>query len=208
MNHSISLLLGAGLLAALPAQAQTSPWMVRVRAVNLQPADKSDAIPGLSVPADAIHVSSKTIPEVDFSYFFSPNFSAELILTVPQEHDVTLGGVKLGTFKHLPPTLTAQWHFLPGKAVNPYVGAGLNLTLISSVKLAVPEVGALDLGSSSVGLAAQAGVDIQVADRWFLNLDVKYVQIKSDVKLAATGAKVSTVKVDPMLYGVGVGYRF
>jgi len=76
------------------------------------------------------------------------------------------------------------------------------------VKLAVPEVGALDLGSSSVGAAAQAGVDIQVADRWFLNLDVKYVQIKSDVKLAASGAKVSAVKVDPMLYGVGLGYRF
>jgi len=37
---------------------------------------------------------------------------------------------------------------------------------------------------------------------------VKYVQIHSDVKVAATGAKVTSVKVDPMLYGVGIGYRF
>ncbi|GLH65943.1 OmpW/AlkL family protein [Geothrix edaphica] len=195
--------LTAGLLSPASLQAQEGPWMVRLRAVSLQPADKSDAASGL--PADAIHVSSKTIPEVDFSYFFSPNLAAELVLTVPQKHDVTLSGTKIGTFKELPPTLTAQWHFLPARTVNPYVGAGLNLTLISDVKLAG---GALDLDKSSVGLAAQAGVDFRVARNCFINLDVKYVQIRSDVKVAATGAKVTTVKVDPMLYGVGVGYRF
>jgi outer membrane protein len=195
--------LAAGCLASVPLQAQEGPWLVRLRAVALEPANKSDAAPGL--PADAIHVSSKTIPELDFSYFFTKNLSAELVLTVPQEHDVTLMGTKIGTFKELPPTLTAQWHFRPGQTVNPYVGAGLNLTLISDVKLAS---GALDLDKHSVGLAAGAGVDFQVARNCFINLDVKYVQIRSDVKVAATGQKVTTVKVDPMLYGVGVGYRF
>jgi outer membrane protein len=198
--------LAAGWLATAPLQAQEGPWAVRLRAVQLEPANKSDAIPALGVPADAIHVSSKTIPEVDISYFFTQNFSTELVLTVPQEHDVTLSGSKIGTFKELPPTLTAQWHFLPGQVVNPYVGLGLNLTLISDVKLAVPGVGSLSLESSSVGLAAGAGVDFQVAKNCFINLDVKYVQIQSDVKLGAT--KVSRVKVDPMLYGVGIGYRF
>lgn len=177
--------------------------MVRFRAVSLNPANKSDAATG--IPADAIHVSSKVIPEIDFSYFFSPNLAAELVLTVPQEHDVTLAGTKIGTFKQLPPTLLGQWHFLPGQTVNPYVGLGLNLTLISDVKLAN---GALDLDKTSVGLAAQAGVDFQVAKNCFINVDVKYVQIHSDVKVAATGAKVTSVKVDPMLYGVGIGYRF
>ncbi|WP_243303843.1 OmpW/AlkL family protein [Geothrix oryzisoli] len=194
--------LAAGLLSSAPLQAQEGPWMVRLRAVSLQPANQSDAASGL--PADAIHVSSKTIPEVDFSYFFTKHVAAELVLTVPQEHDVTLSGTKIGTFKELPPTLTAQWHFLPGQTVDPYVGAGLNLTLISDVKLAD---GALDLDKRSVGLAAQAGVDFKVARNCYINLDVKYVQIRSDVKTAA-GAKVTTVKVDPMLYGVGVGYRF
>lgn len=202
MKTLASLTLLAAALAAPGLKAET-PWMIRLRAVSLQPANTSDAAPG--IPADAIHVSNKTIPEVDFSYFFTPNFSAELILTVPQKHDVTLNGVKIGTFKHLPPTLTAQWHFLPGQTVNPYVGAGLNLTLISDVKLAD---GVLDLDSSSVGAAVQAGVDFKVASNCYINLDIKYVQIQSDVKVAATGAKVTTVKVDPMLYGIGVGYRF
>ena len=193
--------LAAGLLGSAPLQAQEGPWMVRLRAVSLQPADKSDAAPG--IPADAIHVSSRTLPEVDISYFFTKNLATELVLTVPQEHDVTLAGTKIGTFKELPPTLLAQWHFRPGQTVDPYVGLGANLTLISDVKLAG---GALDLDKSSVGPAAQAGADIQVAKQCFINLDVKYVQIRSDVK--AGGAKVTTVKVDPMLYGLGVGYRF
>ena len=198
---SITLLAVA--LVAPGLRAQEGPWMVRLRAVSLNPANKSDAVTG--IPADAIHVSSKVIPEIDFSYFFSPNLAAELVLTVPQEHDVTLAGTKIGTFKQLPPTLLGQWHFLPGQTVNPYVGLGLNLTLISDVKLAN---GALDLDKTSVGLAAQAGVDFQVAKNSFINGDVKYVQIHSDVKVAATGAKVTSVKVDPMLYGVGIGYRF
>jgi outer membrane protein len=203
MTKLATLTLLAAALAAPTLRAEDGPWMVRLRAVALQPANKSDAAPG--IPADAIHVSNKTIPEVDITYFLTQNFSTELVLTVPQEHDVTLSGTKIGTFKHLPPTLTAQWHFLPGQTVNPYVGAGLNLTLISDVKLAN---GALDLDKSSTGLAVGAGVDFKVAKNCYLNLDVKYVQIKSDVKVAATGAKVTTVKVDPMLYGVGIGYRF
>ncbi|BDU70930.1 OmpW/AlkL family protein [Mesoterricola silvestris] len=203
-----SLTVFAVALGATGLQAADSPWLVRVRAVSIQPANKSDAIPALAVPADAIHVSNKTIPEVDFSYFFTPQFSAELILTVPQQHDVTLSGTKIGTFKHLPPVLSAQYHFLPDATFNPYLGAGLNLTLISDVDIKVPGVGALDLSKSSVGLSAQAGVDIKVADRLYLNLDVKYVKLGADVKLAATGTKVSAVQLDPMLFGVGLGYRF
>ncbi len=204
MNKIATLTLLAAALAAPCLQAEDGPWMIRLRAVQIQPANKSDAVPG--IPADAIHVSSKTIPEVDFTYFFTKNFSAELVLTVPQEHDVTVEGVgKVGTFKHLPPTLTAQWHFLPGQAIDPYVGLGLNYTLISDVKISN---GALDLGKSSTGLAAQVGVDFKVAKNCFINLDVKYVQLQTDLTVASTGAKVTTVKLDPMLYGVGIGYRF
>lgn len=207
MKNTIRLL---ALVALIPVSlnADDSPLLVRLRAVYIKPADKSDAIPALGVPQDAISVSTKTIPELDVSYFFTKNLAAELVLTYPQKHDVSLGGTAIGTFKQLPPTLTLQYHFLPDQVVNPYVGAGVNLTLISNVDLAVPGVGALELSSSSVGFAAGAGLDIKVADRIFVNLDAKWVQIRSDVKLQANGAKVSAVKVDPWLLGGGLGYRF
>jgi len=203
-----------GVMCSLPAVAQESQgnWLIRARAVHLDMANKSDPIPSLAVPRDAITVNDKTIPEVDISYFFTPNIAAELVLTVPQKQTVTvaqsaLGGpVDVGTFKHLPPTLMLQYHFMPEATVRPYVGAGLNYTRISSVKLAVPTVGPLQLENSSFGLAIGAGVDIAIAKNWFLNFDVKKVQISSDV--TQWGRKLSTVKLDPWLFGVGVGYRF
>ncbi|WP_431476437.1 OmpW/AlkL family protein [Massilia eburnea] len=187
---------------AFGAMAQETPWQVRARAVHINPADKSDPIAGVGA-SDRIGVSNKTIPEVDISYFFTPNISAELVLTYPQKHDVTLDGTKIGTFKHLPPTLLAQYHFTPSSQFSPYVGVGVNWTTFSKNKILD---GAGSLEHDSLGLALQAGVDYKLDKNWSLNLDIKKVQIRSDVMIA--GVKVSKVKVDPVLLGVGVGYRF
>ena len=189
-------------LASGAAMAQESPWLVRARAVHIDTANKSDPVGGVG-PANLIHVQSKTIPELDVSYFLTPNIAAELILTYPQKHDVTLDGAKIGSFKHLPPTLTLQYHFTPEKTFSPYVGAGLNYTRISKVRLLD---GAGDLENDSWGGALQAGFDIKLDRNWSLNVDVKKVQIRSDVYVG--GSRASKVKVDPMLFGVGVGYRF
>ena len=183
-------------------QVQEGPWLVRVRAVHLDPANKSDPIGGVGA-SDRLTINSKTIPEVDISYFFTPNWATELVLTYPQKQKVSLDGAEIGSFKHLPPTLTLQYHFTPQKTISPYVGAGINYTRISSVKLLN---GAADLESSSLGLALQAGIDFKLDKNWSLNLDVKKVQIRSDVSTAA--GQLSAVKIDPWLIGVGVGYRF
>ena len=209
MRSLRSLFFTLALVAvAVPASAQSKegPWLLRVRALSLSPADKSDAIPSLSVPADAITVSSKIFPELDIAYFLTANIAAELVLTYPQKHDVELSGTKIGTFKHLPPSLMLQYHFLPAGAIRPYVGVGGNLTLISNVDLTVPGVGALDLESSSIGGAAQVGADVRLSPGFFLNVDAKKVMIGSDV--TAGGTKVSAVKVDPWLLSVGIGRRF
>lgn len=176
--------------------------MIRLRAVQLDMSNKSDPVAGTGA-SDRIHVSNKTIPDLDISYFITPNIAAELVLTYPQKHDVTLDGAKIGSFKHLPPTLTVQYHFLPEATFRPYVGAGVNLTLISDVNLLG---GTASLDHYSVGYALQAGADFKVASNIYLNVDVKKVEIRSDVK--AGGTKISSVQLDPWIYGVGVGYRF
>ncbi|MBA5686112.1 OmpW/AlkL family protein [Rugamonas apoptosis] len=195
------ILVSLGMFAG-NVMAEESPWLVRARAVHLDPANKSDPVGGVGA-SDLIHVSSKTIPEVDISYFFTRNVSAELVLTYPQKHDVSLNGTNIGTFKHLPPTLLAQYHFMPDAQLNPYVGAGINYTNITKVELLN---GAGGLEHKSFGLALQAGVDYKIDKNWSLNFDVKKVQIRSDVFVS--GAKVSNVQIDPWLVGVGVGYRF
>lgn len=189
-------------LAALAAcglgavQAQESPWMVRVRATNLDMANKDSTGLGLTV-------NNKTIPEFDVSYFFSPNLAAELILTVPQKQTVSSQGTEIGTFKHLPPTLLLQYHFTGLKGFKPYVGAGINYTDISKVNVLS---GQATLDKDSWGGAVQVGVDVPLDKNWSINLDVKKIYLQSDVYVG--GASAGTLKLNPVAASIGVGYRF
>jgi outer membrane protein len=201
-------LLAAAALCALTsgaAMAQNYPqdgkWMVRARAVHLDSANKDST--GLD-----LSVNNKMIPELDISYFFTPNFAAELILTYPQKHDVRAGGAKIGSLKHLPPTLLAQYHFTQLGAFKPYVGVGINYTRFSSVKFDPAVDAALNpsVKKNSFGPALQIGFDYALDKNWSINFDVKKVYIKTDVR--SFGTKVGTFKVDPLLVGVGLGYRF
>jgi len=193
-----SIIAVAAAVAAMPAAwAQDSGnWIVRARAVHLDSANKDDTGLGLTI-------NNKTIPEVDISYFFTPNLAAELILTYPQKQTVRLNGSDIGDFKHLPPTLTAQYHFTGLKGFRPYVGAGINFTNISDVHILS---GAANLKRTSYGLAAQAGVDVPFGGGWLFNVDLKKVQIKTNVYVG--GVDQGKFKVDPTLLGIGVGKRF
>jgi outer membrane protein len=198
------------------AMADETGFAVQFGPTSLKPANKSDGFTygTAAVPADAISVSKKTIPEIDVLYGFTPNIVAEVVLTIPQSHDVMLlNSVNLGSFKELPPTFLAQWHFLPGEMLDPYVGAGVNLTMIWGTNIAVPaNVGGvtgpttLTLDSTSIGFAYQAGLRVNLDKQMFLNVDYKHAAIGSDVK--AGGAKVSHVNVDPNLIGVSFGLHF
>ena len=182
--------------AAFAQPVAEGPWMVRARAVHLNSANGDSTGLGLSM-------NNKWIPEADISYFFSPNLALELVLTVPQKHTLSSSvlNAKVGTFKHLPPTLLAQYHF-PMNGFKPYLGAGINYTRFSSVDL-LPGV---SMDKDSWGPAVQVGVDIPLTRGMYLNLDLKKVMIRSDVKVA--GSKIGEFKADPLLFGVGLGWRF
>lgn len=196
-----ALAAAGAMVVPVAAQAQDGSWLVRVRALNLASDNKDTTGLGLSV-------NDKTFPEVDVSYFLSSNFAVEVIATYPQKHDIRSNGAKIGELKHLPPTVLAQWHFTGLGAAKPYVGAGLNYTRFSGVTFTPGVVAALNpsLEKDSWGLAVQVGIDYEVAKNIYLNLDIKKVQIGTDV--LSFGAKAGTFKVDPLLVGVGVGYRF
>ena len=171
--------------------------MVRARAVHLNSSNGDSTGLGLGI-------NNKWMPEVDISYFINKNVAVELILTVPQKQTLSssvLGGA-IGSFKHLPPTLTAQYHFTNFGGFKPYLGAGINYTRLSAVHLPA----GVTVDRNSFGPALQAGVDIPLAKNLYLNFDVKKVYIRTDV--SAGGVKQGTFKVDPVLAGVGLGWRF
>lgn len=199
---AVGFALVAGTASSPVAQAaEDGPFLVRLRAVNLDSANKD------STPLD-LTVNDKVFPELDLSYFFTPNIALELVLTYPQEHTIRSGGAEIGTLKHLPPTLLAQYHFTNFGKFKPYLGIGLNYTIFSDVDFSPAVNAALHpkTDGHSIGWAAQVGFDYAITSSIYLNVDVKKVKIGTDI--TANGVKVGEFKVDPWLFGVGVGYRF
>jgi outer membrane protein len=181
--------------AGLPLLQAASPWSVRLAATYLETTD------GSTNSALDIDIEDKFIPEFDVTYTFSDHWSAELVLTIPQKHEVKVNGAKAGDFKHLPPTLLAKYTFSPIAGFTPYLGAGVNFTLIFD-----EDLGGAKLDNYSVGPAVQAGFDYTLNPRWSLNADVKRTMLRTDVR--AGGAKLTEARLDPWLYSLGLRYRF
>jgi outer membrane protein len=202
MNTKTVSKLALGLLAALSlnAMAEENPWMVRVRATNLNWDNGKTA----TVQSLNINAKDTTIPEFDVSYFFTKNIAAELVLTYPQRVNVGSNLGDLGYVRALPPTLLAQYHFDAIGPVKPYVGAGVNYTIFSRRESLLGGAAAVD--NASVGYALQAGADYMLNKNWGINLDVKYISMKTGVKVS--GAYAGNLNLSPVATSVGVTYKF
>jgi outer membrane protein len=68
-------------------------------------------------------------------------------------------------------------------------------------------VSALKINSTAVGYALQTGFDYKIRDHWYANMDVKWMALGTDVYLPGQ-VRISTLHINPWLFGVGIGYRF
>lgn len=195
-----ALALGAGLLPAVHAQ-DTSPWVFRVGAHVVNPKSDNGTLAGMKAS-----IGSDTKPTFSLEYFFDPHWSVDVLAALPFKHTVRLDGTAAATTKQLPPTVGVNYHFLPGAAVSPFVGAGLNYTRFFQTRGVGPLQGAHVAIASSFGAAAHAGLDVRLDERWLLTADVRWMRIGGEVKV--DGARVGKAKVDPLAYGLSVGYRF
>ncbi|KGP63740.1 membrane protein [Legionella norrlandica] len=186
-----------------------SHWLTRLRGIDVIPEASSSSIS--LIGGSVTDISSQFAPELDFSYFFTRQVALELILATTrhsvQATDTVLGTVDLGKVNVLPPTLTLQYHFLPEQSFNPYVGAGINYTHFYHVKN-----GPLSLSThygDSVGPALQIGADLALNNNWLLNVDIKQVFMWSNVDVnTALGQLKTRATINPVIVGVGLGYRF
>lgn len=195
-----ALTLSTALVAfAAPVFAQNQgDWTVGVGVGYLDPKSDNGSLAGLDADVD-----SDTRPIFTAEYFVRDNLGIELLAATPFSHEVTLGGsLDAGTVKHLPPTLSLNYHFPTNSVWKPYVGTGINYTIFFDEKSAL---GDLEL-DNSVGLALQAGLDYMVTEKGAVRLNVRWFDIDSDVTL--NGADIGTAEIDPWLVGVSYVHRF
>lgn len=240
MKKSLLVLALAATFAPALAYAEAGDIVVRLRATNINPSEDSKlgetttkALAGLGLDGTAVYgspnanlqVDSNTIPELDISYYVTKNIALELILALGTKHDVKVSGTGgaltkrgLGEVNLLPPTLTAQWHFLPDQTFDPYVGAGVTYVRALDNGLTartVPVGGAtshpIRIDRNSWGPAIQAGFDVNIKDGWLVNFDVKKIWFDTDVKLNPAGTgykKIDSLDIDPLVVSIGLGKRF
>ena len=197
-----ALALAASSAFVAPAlAANDSPWMVRARGILVAPAEHAD----VSLGGD-VEIDNTVVPEVDVTYFLSENFALEAIAAVTPHDVVHTSGADLGSVWLLPPTVTLQYHFDPkGTSMRPYVGVGVNYTTF----FGVDEPNGLDIEyDDSFGLALQAGIDIPFGNGWAVNVDVKKIYINTDVTISGAIDAEADVDINPVVFGVGVGYRY
>lgn len=227
MKKIIFALVVSSLFMTTVAQAQEEKssdfkrWQVRLRGIGVMPNESAN----IGIIGGDVAISNAIVPELDFTYFFTKNFAAELILGTAK-HDVNtvgsdisaIGGptsfnVDLGSVMLLPPTLTAQYHFFPlkEKKFKPYVGAGINYTLFYNVKEG-DVVKDIEY-DNAIGFAAQIGFDVMFDDTFFVNFDVKRLFLKTDVTVDATNLAAglvipAEVEINPWIVGLGFGMKF
>lgn len=209
--------MGAAILSfwtTTAAATEAGDWIVRAGISDVVPKSSNGTIPGdPGDPSIRVDVDDAAMMTFDGTYMITDHFGVELLAALPFEHDIygkaegISGKVKLASVKQLPPTLSAVWRFNSDGQFQPYVGAGVNWTIFFSEKekgpLNDPDVN-LKL-DDSVGLAAVVGIDIALTDRMFLNGNIRWMDIDSDVKV--NGEKVVTAKVDPLIYAINIGWR-
>ena len=199
MNKRIAALtLTSALVAfAAPALAQSQgDWTLGIGVGYLDPKSDNGTVLGMDTTID-----SDTRPIFTAEYFIRDNLGIELLAATPFKHDITLGGnTSADSVKHLPPTLSLNYHFVTNSAWKPYVGAGLNYTIFFDEDMPGLEI------EDSFGVSLQAGLDYMVTENGAVRLNVRWFDIDSDVNL--NGRNIGKAEIDPWLVGVSYVHTF
>lgn len=153
----------------------------------------------------AVTMSGKLYPEISGEWFLGRSWSTELSIGAATNFSVS-GSAGEG-IRLMPFTLTAKYHFLPDARLRPYLGAGLQYTRSSLVD--VPQSTYDTIESSTTGFVAQVGVDLQTVSNLYVNADIRYLNgLEPRRGTVQGGLGGEPLKIDPLLYGIGVSYRW
>ena len=216
------LLIPIALACASLAHAQTAgSMMVRAGVTNIKPNVDSGDLSAPSLPGTKAGINSASQVAGGITYMYTDNFSVDLPLALPFQHDIVGAGAiegagKIADVKALPVTLLAQWRFNGAKdAFRPYVGAGLTyayffgargtstLTALTGGNPAKPTT--LSIGSKFAA-TVQIGAAYAVNKNWFV--DGTYTYTPLNVTPTLSTGQTMDAKLNPSSLSLAVGYQF
>ena len=152
---------------------------------------------------------ARALPDLDVTYFLSDHFAvaaqAGVVSTRTSIRGSFIGDLPIGSTWSFSMTGAVQFHFLPGNAFNPYLGAGAGYTHPIAYEPAKPFVTKMK-ADPQLGPMLQAGFDYHLVGNWYANMEIKKIFLPAQV--SRIGAGSTTVRLDMLIIGAGVGYRF
>lgn len=194
----VGLAMLASLTSAHADSQDTRHWIARVGVHPISP--KPNNHPVFNV--DDSHAIS-----LGATYLFTKHWGLELFATLPAEYELNLASSgNVGSFDMLPLAATIQYHVSDTSGrIRAYVGAGVSYAAFGDERAKDTFAASrLQLGSS-VGPAAAVGLDMNMGSRWFVNIDARWFDIDSDMKLG--GANRGVLELDPYAFGLSIGRR-
>jgi outer membrane protein len=201
MKKLTALTLATALTAvAAPALAQEQGDMLLGLGIGyIQPTDSYSA-----TGAGPLRADGNARPTLTFEYFIADNIGIEVLAATPFEHDIQLQGTgDVAKTKHLPPTVSLQYHFTNNSSMTPFIGAGINYTTFWDDRLNTGGPLSLD---DSWGYALHAGIDFAISEKAAIRTDLRYIDIETDASTPA--GSLGKVKIDPVVFGVSYVMKF
>jgi len=216
-----ALCLSPLFISSLAHSHEKGDTIIRLGAAMVSPQDSSSVLyaNGIPLPGTSVTVDDNTQLGIALTHMISNHFGIELLAATPFTHTATAKGLgaplDVADVKHLPPTLSLHYYPLnPNSKFQFYVGAGLNYTTFFSEELTSEFEAAIGSGDieldGSLGLAVQIGADYQLTDLISLSASIWQVDIETTatIDLDSGNTIKADIDIDPMVYMVGLGFRF
>lgn len=215
------VLTAVALAATGAAQAQSAgDWLFKVGVNQISPKVSSGALSPPALADSRIDVKASTSLIATAAYMWTDHASFELFGGLPYRHEIVgtgaIAGIgKLGVVKQISPTLMAQYRFgEPQATLRPYVGLGLTYAYFYGSEGSAALTGVTNPGGppttqqvdSKWAPAFQLGATVRIDERWFVDAALVKVPLKTTTTLS-TGQHIDT-RLDPLSFGVSVGYRY
>ena len=213
IKRLVPMILVVAAALAGGAEAQSGEWRLGGRALYVSAGATSGQVGDTGYN---LKLSSGPGVEFDATFSFSERFAAEfsvgataLRLRAIAEECCSLDG---GRVWFMPLTAMVQYHHPVYGEWDPYVGIGIGWwPAFYSISSDLRGQGLRSLEfDGDAGFAFQIGVNYQLDNRWYANLDLRSTQIELEARAKTETEDFPPVRLDisPFTIGLGFGYRF
>jgi outer membrane protein len=222
MKHSkqwavITVVLG---LAGVANAQSAGSWMARAGVTTIAPQVTSGDLSAPSFAGTKTDVGSATQLGGGISYMLTNNVSVDVPLALPFKHKLygagAIAGVgQIGEVQALPITVFLQYRFMEANSkFRPYVGLGATYAKFfneqgSGTLTALTNPGGPPTKlkvDSKFTVTPQVGATVAFDEKWFF--DIFYSKSKLTTKNTLSTGQTLDIALDPVSYGVAVGYKF